>query len=86
LAQAVSVESLPAVITRSLGSIFANRNPRTLARDEAKGLLPRLKGASRTACYRKQDFLRYLGLLPEENPAASTPGKPARRRRATASK
>ena len=71
LKQAITTEQLPRIISRSLRSIYSNKNPRTLARDEAKGLLPRVKGKSRTVFYPKHDFLKYLGLVEEEIPVTT---------------
>jgi hypothetical protein len=78
LKQAITVEMLPERVTRSLAAIFSSYNPRTLARFEKQGVLPTIKGPSRTVAYRKSDFLKFLGLIDETTPVSN----PVKRRRA----
>ena len=80
LEQAISVEQLPPLVPRPLAADFSLLTIRTLARAEERGELRPIKRNARSVSYRKEDLLAYLGLT------ASSKEKPAKRRRAAATR
>ena len=78
LKQAITVEQLPALVTRSLGSLFMNRNPRSLARDEEKGLLPRVKDIRGLLPIGKRIFCATAAFLATKRLSASQPRSTSR--------
>jgi hypothetical protein len=74
LAEVREIADLPLIVPRTMAARFARLNPRTLDRAEERGELRPIKRNSRVICYRREEFLAWLGL---REPKPETVGDPA---------
>ena len=69
----IEVAALPPLVPRVLAAAFSLYSTRTLSRHEKKGALTAIRVGSQRVFYKREEFLRWLGIEPPEPAPAPAP-------------